>query len=167
MSSNSTPKGRRRTPPFVALQHRVLASPNFVALSPRAVKLLMDVCSQYRGTNNGDLCVTWSLMKKRGWRSKETLAAALDELLHFGWLVLSRQGGRHKPSLYAITWAKIDECRGKLDISATTVAPNDWQTEVEPFTPKRKRKSKSLPRLSGQCTPPIGSITEQRRASSC
>ena len=151
----TSPAGRSKTPSFVALQHRILQHPNFIALSAKAVKLLIDACAQFRGSNNGDLCLTWSLMQQRGWRSRETLSEALDELQHYGFLTLTRQGGKHKPSLYALTWAPINECKRKLDVPATTKAGNEWQENRPAFAPKRNRKLKSLARLSCQCDTPI------------
>jgi hypothetical protein len=44
----------------------VLRSAQWASLSPFAVKLLMELLGQYRGDNNGDLTVAWTLMSKRG-----------------------------------------------------------------------------------------------------
>lgn len=57
-------KGNRIGEGFVALPYSVLNSPLFVALSPYAVKLLIDVAAQYRGDNNGDLSIAWKLMER-------------------------------------------------------------------------------------------------------
>ncbi len=73
-------------------------------MSTRAVKLFLDVYCKYKGGNNGNLCATWSYLRtERGWKSKETLALALDELLHYGWLVVTRPGEALNkiPTLYA------------------------------------------------------------------
>ena len=115
-------KGRRESGPFVPFPCSVLNNPNFTALSAKAVKLLMDMASQLRfgrdgPQNNGDISVTWTIMHPRGWRSKETLRNALKELAHYGFVNMTRQGGRNKCSLYALTWWAINECHGKLDVS--------------------------------------------------
>jgi len=120
-------KGRMEHSSFVALPHAVLEHPNFTKLSPRAVKLLIDMYAQYRGLNNGDLCAAFTLMKKRGWRSKDQLQKAKDELLEAGWLMVTRQGGRNKPTLYAVTFQAINECNGKLDVKPTVTAPGNWK----------------------------------------
>ena len=120
-------KGRTERGSFVALPHAVLEHPNFTKLSPRAVKLLIDMYAQYRGLNNGDFCAAFTLMKKRGWRSKDQLQKAKDELLKAGWLMVTRQGGRNKPTLYAVTFQAINECDGKLDVKPTATAPGDWK----------------------------------------
>lgn len=120
-------KGRAVSSTFFSWPHAVASSEAYRTLSAQAVKLLNDVCFQFRGANNGDLAVTWSLMQQRGWKSRDTLRKALVELLEHGLLELTRQGGRHKCSLYAVTWLPIDECDGKLDVRPTTVASGQWR----------------------------------------
>lgn len=105
---------------FLALPHVVLRSDEFANLSPRATKLMLDLLAQYKGDNNGDLCAAVKLMGERGWRSKDRLAHAVRELLHKSFLVVTRQGGRHRASLYGVTFFDIDWCNGKLDIEAPT-----------------------------------------------
>lgn len=103
---------------------------NFGRLSGRSVKLLINIAAQYDGSNNGDLSATLSQLKTRGWSSSETLRLALDELLHYGWIKLSRHGGLGMgPNLYAVTWWPIDECAGKIHIPPTTTAPDDWDSK--------------------------------------
>ena len=123
-------KGRQTTKSFVRFPHDVMQHETFKSLSPRATKLLMDLASQYRGNNNGDLCAPLSIMKERGWKSSDQLSRAKKELLRSGLVVVSRQGGRNKASLYALTWFPIHECKGKLDIHPTTRAPNNWKTSA-------------------------------------
>lgn len=136
---NINAKGRRNGPTFVAFPHALLDSAAFKSLSPAAVKLLLDLASQYRGTNNGDLALTFSTMRGRGWRSTATLNRAKRELLDAGLIELTRQGGlaqgRRIPSLYALTWQPINECkdgngRHKLDVSPTKVASGRWKTNA-------------------------------------
>ena len=40
-----------------------------------------------------------------------------------GFIIITRQGGRNRASLFAITWKEIDECKGKLDIDPTKFQP--------------------------------------------
>ena len=120
-------KGRMEGGSFVAIPHVCLNHENFRSLSPYAVKLFIDLFVQYNGRNNGDFCATWSYMKKRGWRSQATLQKTKKELLDRGWIIVSRQGGRHKCSLYAVTFQPIDECKGKLDVASTRTAPGNWK----------------------------------------
>jgi hypothetical protein len=158
-------KAAREPGQFAPIPSICLRSPEFARLSPYAVKLMFDLLSQYNGNNNGDLCAAWTLMRPRGWRSKSTLQKALRELCDTGWLLLTRQGGRHTASLYAVTFYKIHECKGKLDVSATSAPLSTWRKTLPPLpdlTPTRMPKSaeirealgperlKALPRHAGQ-----------------
>ncbi len=111
---------KREAGGYVAMPHRVLRSVQFAALSPRSVKLLLDLLAQYRGENNGDLCAAMTLMQARGWRSKAGLHKSLAELKATSFIVETRKGGRHKATLYGVTFFDIDYCGGKLDIQAPT-----------------------------------------------
>jgi hypothetical protein len=93
---------------------------------------LIDIAAQYRGYNNGDLCAPLSVMKKRGWKSSDQLFKARKELLDRGLILTSRQGGLNKCSLFALTWFQIDDCKGKLDIPSTDVAPHNWKLWSDP-----------------------------------
>lgn len=126
---------------FNAVPHRVLVSEKFATLSPQATKLLIDLLSQYRGNNNGDLCAAMSLMEPRGWKSKAGHSKALKELIDTGFVILTRQGGRNTPSLYAITFYAIDDCQDEqgfskfdphLGIKSAASPRNDWLRGTSP-----------------------------------
>lgn len=138
-------KGRAEFGSYVAMPHAILESDEWARLSAFEVKLLLDVYGQFNGKNNGDLSAAWTLMKRRGWNSKDTLGRALSGLLESGFLLKTRQGGRHKATLLAVTWRSVDDCDGKLDVSATKVAPGTW------------RKNKHLPREPYHIAPGGGS----------
>lgn len=127
MQTRRRMKGRADGGGFLKLPHAVMDSPAYIGLSGSAVKLLADLGRQYRGHNNGDLSAAWKIMRARGWRSRDTLARALAELLASGMIEKTRQGGLHLCSLYALTWHAIDECNGKLDVPATPVASGLWK----------------------------------------
>ncbi len=125
-------KGRRESGSFVPIPHSVLKSSQFAALSFKAVKLLLDICADIRfgsggSINNGDQACTISVMEKRGWKSKDTLLKAQQELEESGFIIRTRQGGRNLCNLFAVSFFAIDECEGKLDLSSTNRAPNDWK----------------------------------------
>lgn len=109
---------KREAGGYVPMPHAVLRSPEFAALSPRAIKLLCDLLAQYKGDNNGDLCAAMKQMKGRGWQGAATLARAVAELKDASFVVTTRQGGRHMASLFGVTFFSIDGCGGKLDIQA-------------------------------------------------
>ena len=108
--------------PIHVLNHEI-----FRTLSPRATKLLIDLIAQYRGHNNGDLSATLKMMRERGWNSSDQLHKAKNELVKKDVIIVTRQGGLNKCSLYAVTWFPIHECSGKLDVSSTTIAPVNWK----------------------------------------
>ena len=120
-------KGRMMTDSFVRIPHHVINHEIVRTLSCRATKLFVDLLAQYRGYNNGDLCAPLSLMKERGWKSSDQLQKAKNELIEKDVITVTRQGGRNKCSLYAVTWFQIDECNGKLDVASTTTAPVNWK----------------------------------------
>ena len=109
------------------MPHRLLECEPYTRLSGKGVKLLLDLFAQYRGNNNGDFGMAWTVMKRRGWRSRDTLRNALKELIEYGFIVQTRQGGRHRCNLYAVTWLAIDDCKGKLDCAPTNVALGYWK----------------------------------------
>jgi len=120
-------KGRASVKRFLAIPIQVLESENYSKLSAWSVKLIVDVAKQYNGKNNGDLHAAWSIMQDHGWNSPSTLNNAVNEAVDLGFIELTRQGGRNKASLYAITWKPIDECKGKHDAKPSAVASNLWK----------------------------------------
>ena len=102
-------KGSKINEPFVAVFRSVMDSPAFAALSPHACKLLLELMAQYKGDNNGNLTVAWSVVSKRGWKSRTTLWRCKSELINAGFLYVTRKG--HMPStceLLALTWFPLD-----------------------------------------------------------
>lgn len=118
--------GRAPKPQGIWIDKRILNSAEYAKLSPKAVKMLMDIWTQYTGYNNGDLCAPWSLMRPRGWRSKGTMQSAIEELEKTGWLERTRQGGKHQCNLYALSEYNIDECKGKHDRKPTKKPSKLW-----------------------------------------
>ena len=149
--SRSQVKGRRGGHHFSMLVHAYFESQEYSLLSARAVKALIDIYCQFRGSNNGDLCATISVMRARGWRSKDQLAKAINELVNAGWLMVTKQGGRHTPTLFAVTFLPVNECGGKLDVRPTTAPLHSWKRSGMSAAPVI-----SLPRSTGHIAPPHG-----------
>lgn len=120
---------------YSQIPHCIQRTEKYTRLSSWAVKLLVDLLIQKNGWNNGDLSAAWSLMQHRGWRSKSTLHEATKELLEVGFIVLTRQGGRNKCSLYGVTWDRIEKCpdkrtgKSKLDHQPAISAPGYWRDD--------------------------------------
>jgi hypothetical protein len=131
--SRSKAKGRSDSGPFIALPHVVLDSADFCALSGSALRVLLGLLRQYRGTNNGDLSASFTQAKQWGMNSKTTLANALQELQERSLIIRTREGRFLKPggccALYAVTWKKIDACNGKIEIEPTAAPPRKFTLE--------------------------------------
>ena len=141
-------KGRRGKPTFLGLPHAVLDHANYIRLSNSAKALLNDIGRQYNGFNNGDLCLRFSLMKQRGWKSKETLSNARQELLHYRMIVPTQYGGLNKVSLYALTWHKIDKLTENKDGLKTGDLLSLWKDLQPAFERKACGKSQQQKKSS-------------------
>jgi hypothetical protein len=134
-------KGRQTSGTFSRLPHAVQDSSSWRQCSGTAAKLLLDMIRLHNGRNNGDICATLKVLRKFGWTRGATINAAVHELLHYGLIELTRQGGLNRPNLYALTWIAIDECGGKLDCaSPTKVASGLWSEHKDRYRrPSRKK----------------------------
>ena len=94
--------------PFVAIKRSVFGS--LSALSPHACQVLMILAGQYKGDNNGDLTLAFSVISQNGGVcSKSTLIRCKRELIDAGLIYVTRKG--HFPStteLVALTWFPLD-----------------------------------------------------------
>ena len=161
--SRAKAKGRREKGHFAPVPMDLIHHPNFKKLSHTGHKLFNALLGQLRfsqnsTTNNGDLCATHSMVKEYI-PSKETLQSAVDELLYYEFIVLTRQGARLRkdlPNLYGFTFLAIEDCGGKLDITSSVAPLSTWRTEKAKFikatsTKRRKRDSEnSQVRQTGQ-----------------
>jgi hypothetical protein len=128
---------------FAGIPRVVMECPDYINLNGSAVKLLIEMACQFKGGNNGDLCPAWTLMKERGFCSKTTLSKAIKELLQAEMILLTRQGHfiKNKASLYALTWAPIDECSGKhLEESSTRIPSRNFSLERQQGWPRKLDK---------------------------
>jgi hypothetical protein len=120
---------------FAGIPLMVMQSKDYRNLSGNAVKLLLALCYQYRGYNNGNLNAAWSVMHERfGFRSQETLNRAKKELMATSMISQTRTPRFLNPggqcALYALTWKNIDECPGRrLEIGPTIRALRDFNKE--------------------------------------
>jgi len=77
---------------YVSIKSLVFDSPAFRTLPSAALKLWVDLRTQFRGGNNGNISAALSTLRHRGWRSSDTLNNALRELLTRGLLRRTREG---------------------------------------------------------------------------
>lgn len=102
-------RGSKYNEPFVGIVRSVFDSPAMITLNPHAVKLLMDLLAQYKGDNNGNLTAAWSVMERRGWRSKTTLWRSKLALIEAGFVHVTRRGRMPNTcELLALTWFPLD-----------------------------------------------------------
>ena len=134
MANKMNATGRSSKTSFAGVPRAVMQQEKFRALSAYARMLLFELAYDYRGHNNGDLSITWSVMRKRGFKSPSTLWSAKKELIDAGLIIRTRTGGRNRCDLYAVTWQPIDECRylsnGALKFDADIrpgPAPMSWK----------------------------------------
>lgn len=111
-----------------SLPKALMAQADFRDLSPSALKVLMVLGYQLNGRNNGDLSATHTMMAEWGGMAKGTLASALKELQERNLIIKTRTNYKGRDgarcALFAVTWAPIDECPGKmLEVGPTTTAP--------------------------------------------
>ena len=106
----------------------MLRSKAFKELSGTAVKVLLAMLDQYKGSNNGMLTMTLTVMKPFGINSNDVLTRAIDALISSKLVVRTRTGGFMKqPSFYAVTFRAIDD--GDHDKKTTNTAPILWAKE--------------------------------------
>lgn len=78
---------------FVRLPYSVLGSPEFCELSGSACKLLLLICSRYRGFNNGGLRVSLSDAQTYLRCGRSTAKRKFDELEAAGIIECTERGG--------------------------------------------------------------------------
>jgi hypothetical protein len=156
MAKRPNAKGRNNTPGgFAGIPRVVMKHPDYQNLSGGAVKLLLELASQYKGKNNGDLTAAHSIVGKRGCGAKDTVTLNTQKLIDAGMIIQTREGRFTNPggkcALYALTWLPIDECPGKkLTVSPTATPPRKFSMEINktPCPETRHGSSQKLGRES-------------------
>lgn len=118
MAKNPNAKGRSDAPGgFAGIPRVVMEHPDYIGLSYPAKALLFELAYQYRGSNNGDLTAGFAVLKKRGWKRDQTVQNKIAELIDAELIVRTRVSRFSNPgarcALYALTWQRVDECKGK------------------------------------------------------
>lgn len=133
-----------------------LRSAACASLSPLASKLLLDVHAQLKpnAIGNGDICLAPSVLAARGWTSRASLRAAVQELTTAGLLIMTRQGSRLDCSLFACTLYPLDCDLAKIDVRPGAYLTSDYMaanpqlglppTAEQPVRWNRPRKDESV-----------------------
>jgi len=133
---------------YIRVPYAVGTSPNYRNLSRYAKGLLLDLMMQLRTHMNGDLVITLSVQREQGWTSNDMLHKAKNELLHYGFIMLTRQGGRNLASYYAMTFVNIETTKD-IDVSRTKDAPDTYKENRPEF--KRNPTLKKPPKKQIPC----------------
>ena len=144
---------RRESGTFFRVPTSVLLSAAYRSLPMRAKALLLDLGAQYTGFNNGHQSAAFRLMKPQGWTSKQTLQAALQDLLEKGLIELTRQGGRNRCSLVGFTWMPIDagSVTVALDVPTTRVASGLWRRCSDAMAAGAAENHSASPTVEAPC----------------
>ena len=136
MGKRPNAKGRVDAPGgFAGIPRVVMKHPDYQSLSGGAVKLLLELSSQFKGKNNGDPTTAHSVVGNRGCGAKDTVKANTQKLIDAGMIIQTREGRFTNPggrcALYALTWLAIDECPGKdLSVSPTSTPPRKFSLKI-------------------------------------
>ncbi len=111
---------------YGALPHMVLDCAAFKGSSYSARALLLELIRQHNGVNNGQLHLSFSWLKKRGWNSRDVIQRAKSDLIERNLIIQTRQGGLNAgPSRFALTWLHISNIVG-LDIQRKNYHSGAW-----------------------------------------
>ncbi len=123
---------------YFALPHAVIDSEAWRACSPSARALLIELCRQHSGSNNGRLHLSRVWLLPRGWKSPPLVNRLRDELLRNRLIVQTRHGGlRNGPHWFALTWLPVTDWRD-LHINQAEYAPGSYLLKPPPAPPKKQ-----------------------------
>ena len=138
------PNGRSRYPAgqFTPLPYSMTQSEAWRSLSGNAVKLLIELCTGFSGTNNGDLSVGLDRAAKLLWVGKSSVSRAYAELVEKGFVRKIKPGSWIKGQ--ATTWRVTFLPHGKEHKT------NEWrqwkpdEDRIKPRQPWGDKKQKAL-----------------------
>lgn len=136
---------------FIAFPLAVLRHLEYMALGDAAKALLLDLCEQYTGGNNGRLTPSWYALQRRGWH-RHKLIRAKRELLSTSFCIMTRKGKPPQTAEWVgFTWWKINydktmEIDPKawpylnfMTVDQAKIDPNSGREKLNPVVPKQHR----------------------------
>lgn len=139
---------------YTPLPHAVLDSVAFMGAGHTARSLLFDLMRQHNGGNNGRLHLAQGWLRKRGWKSGDTIQRAKVELINRGLIVQTKQGGLNiGPCFFALTWLPIANFVG-LELRPSEYHKGAWHF-MDKMPPVKNCEGSSVSRISA--SPPHGS----------
>lgn len=140
--------------PYAAIEHRVIDSAAFVAMTFSARSLLLEMARQLTKDNNGHLQATYSYMQHHGF-SENTLSRAIAELIRQGMIYRTRSGGYQQGAAqYAVTWLPIRNRQELFLDGFKLCAWRDWQPEEAAKKKTPHPKLMDTHRKNGEWTMP-------------
>lgn len=87
---------KKGTIPFTPIFKDVIAKSEWKCLKTSSKLIYIYLKSNYNGSNNGEITLTYSVLKEEF--SSSTVSVALKELVKFGWVEKARPGGLFRKS---------------------------------------------------------------------
>ena len=119
MSNNTNHKGRTKTTRFTRLEHTLLHSPAYRALSPNGRALLVELATMENGSNNGELFLSVrDAAARMGVTDTTAATAAFNELEAMGFIACTREahfavkaGTGSRARCWRLTWQSTPALR--------------------------------------------------------
>ena len=129
--------------PFLSIPVAAIDSPAFRDLSNSGARMLLIVCRQHNGSNNGLLQACHSYAEVRGIGSKATVRHAVKDLIDHGFLFRTRShGNKHGgniPAKYAVTFYPMAPKEKTRELFLNGYIADKWKTWV----PEKKQGVKN------------------------
>lgn len=77
---------------YLGLGYTMLSSPNFYALKPAAIKVLLEIGRRHTGYNNGRIAASYDDLAGTLHMGKTTVFRACEELEYYGFIKLRKRG---------------------------------------------------------------------------
>lgn len=131
--------------PYAAIEHRVIDSPAYAALTFSARALLIMLARQLNKDNNGHLQATFKYLKEYGFDSERTIGRGIKELIANGFVYRTRLGGYQQgASQYAVTWLPITRKENLFTDGFVLFAWRNWNPLDKKIPPAK------IPSITGK-----------------
>lgn len=139
-------KGRRGERKFSQLYDDMSKSKAFRQLSGSELKILMYFISEYNGTNNGNLDLSYEKAELTLKMGRGTYSESLKSLEQKGFIKKAVQGRKGILSRYAVTCYPVDDIRDQHGVKThylpvSPIATNDWREYNKTLHEDKKRKT--------------------------
>lgn len=139
-------KGRRGERKFSQLYDDMSKSKAFRQLSGSELKILMYFISEYNGTNNGNLDLSYEKAEEYLYLTTATYSKGLKSLEQKGFIKKAVQGRKGILSRYAVTCYPVDDIRDQHGVKThylpvSPIATNDWREYNKTLHEDKARKT--------------------------